>query len=175
MKQKIVLFIITVAMLVSCMAVGVLADFPDDNPGDVIDNPWADDFTETNETVTDIPWIDESTTPAVTTKASETKEEPYPAKAVIKKIYKKKYASKKIKMSVKKAKNALGYQVVVFKTKKNARKLVKPLYQKTFLKAKFTLKSKKLKNKKKLFVRVRGFNHTKAGAWSKIKRVKIKK
>lgn len=170
MKQKIVLFIITVAMVVSCMAVaGAATNDPDDNWGDIIENPWANLFTETPGNITDIPWD------GPTTKAAETKAEPYPAKAVIKKIYKKKYSSKKIKMSVKKAKNALGYQVVVFKTKKNARKLVKPLYQKVFLKAKFTLKSKKLKNKKKLFVRVRGFNRTKVGPWSKIKRVKIKK
>ena len=169
MKQKIVLFIITVTMVLSCVAVGAATNDPNDNWGDIIENPWADLFTETPGNITDIPWD------GPTTKAPETTEEPYPAKAVIKKIYKKKYSSKKIKMSVKKAKNALGYQVVVFKTKKNARKLVKPLYQKAFLKAKFTLKSKKLKNKKKLFVRVRGFNHTKAGAWSKIKKVKIKK
>lgn len=172
MKQKIVLFIITVTLVVSCMAVAGAATIvtdPDDNPGDIINNPWADLFPDETSNIGDYQ-LD-----GPTTKAPGTKEEPYPAKAVIKKIYKKKYSSKKIKMSVKKAKNALGYQVVVFKTKKNARKLVKPLYQKAFLKAKFTLKSKKLKNKKKLFVRVRGFNRTKVGPWSKIKKVKIKK
>jgi hypothetical protein len=225
-------------MIISCIGIAALADDSNDGWGDIITNPWADLFTETQETVTDMPGDDETSTeeltketaepeetvettepeetvettepvetevttepvetevttepvetdvtttqvvtketrkPAVTTKAPKAKEEPYPAKAVIKKIYKKKYASKKIKMSVKKAKNALGYQVVVFKTKKNARKLVKPIYQKSFLKTKFTLKSKKLKRKKKLYVRVRGFNHTKVGAWSKIKKVKIKK
>ena len=172
MKQKIVLFIITVTLVVSCMAVaGAATTIPDsnDDPGDIIENPWANLFPDETPNMNDFQWD------GSTTKAAETKAEPYPAKAVIKKIYKKKYSSKKIKMSVKKAKNALGYQVVVFKTKKNARKLVKPLYQKVFLKAKFTLKSKKLKNKKKLFVRVRGFNRTKVGPWSKIKRVKIKK
>ncbi len=169
MKQKIVLFIITVAMVVSTMAVaGAATTDPDDQWGDIIENPWADLFHDETQDVTDIPWVGPTTKNPGTTEA-------YPAKAVIKKIYKKKYASKKIKMSMKKTKGALGYQVVVFKSKKNAKKLVKPIYQKVFSKTKFTLKSKKFKKKKKLYVRARAFNHTKAGKWSKIKRVKIKK
>ena len=161
-------------MVVSCMAVA-WADI-NDGQGDISENPWPSEFQDSNETITDIPWEwDITTTVAKATEKVTKAEEPYPAKAVIKKIYKKKYASKKIKMSVKKAKNALGYQAVVFKSKKNAKKLVKPIYQKSFLKTKFTLKSKKFKKKKKLFVRVIAFNNTKVGKWSKIKKVKIKK
>ena len=175
MKQKIVLFIITVAMLMSCFGVATFAGDPYDpseNPGDVIANPWAGLYEDPNETIPDIPWGD-STTKA-TTKASNNNVKA-PGKAVIKKIYKKKYASKKIKMIVKKDKRAEGYQVAVFKSKKNAKKLVKPIYVKAFKKTKFTLKSKKFKKKKKLYVRVRAYKYPKVGAWSKVKRVKIKK
>lgn len=186
MKQKIVLFIITLAMFVSCFGVVAFSDSPDpdDQPGDIITNPWGDLFTETYESVTNPPWGEstrvtttkaggETTVPA-TTKAN-TDAEQYPAKVVIKKINKKKYSAKKIKLTLKKAKYATGYQVMVFKSKKNAKKLKKPIYEKSFFKTKIVLKSKKFKNKKKLFVIARGFNKTKAGAWSKIKKVKIKK
>ena len=173
MKQKIILFIITVALVASCLGI-VSADnsYYEDNPGDIIPNPWAELFTEEAGTAGDITWEFGTTKKATNPSGKNTA---VPAKAVIKKIYKKKYASKKIKMSVKKAKNAVGYQAVVFKTKKDAKKLMKPIFAKSFLKTKFTLKSKEFKNKKKLFVRVRAFSFAKTGSWSKIKKVKIKK
>lgn len=124
----------------------------------------------------------ESTTvnPASTT-TTKTKK---PAKVKIKKIYKKKRSAKKLKIKIKKAARAKGYQFKVFKSKKNAKKRKKAIYTKTFkkYKKKFTLKSKKLKKKKKLYVRVRAFNYVNGkngkkqyGAWSKIKKVKIKR
>ena len=171
MKQKIVLFIITIAMVVSCMAVGAMAGTTDDQWGDIIENPWAYLFQDSTGNPSDIPWGFDSD---VTTKASDANVKA-PGKAVIKKIYKKKYAAKKIKMIVKKDKLAEGYQVAVFKSKKNAKKLAKPIYVKTVKKTKFTLKSKEFKKKKKLFVRVRAYRYPKIGAWSKIKKVKIKK
>ncbi len=172
MKQKIVLFIITIAMIVSCFAVVGADNGTNDSPGDMIVNPWGHLFEDGAGTIDDFTW--EAGKQKYTTKY-QGQTEAVPAKAVIKKIYKKKYASNKIKMSVKKAANAVGYQVVVFKTKKNAKNLRKPIYVKSFFKTKFTLKSKKFKKKKKLFVRVRAFNYTKIGTFSKIKKVKIKK
>jgi hypothetical protein len=157
----------------------------DDQPGDIITNPWGDLFTQDAETVTNPPWSKESTTPtpgdsSKPAEVSTTKlpnpipAERIPDKVKVKKATKKKSA-KKIKVIVKKVANATGYQVLVFKTKKNAKKLVKPIYKKKFKKAKFTLKSKKFKKKKKLFVRVRAFNSKYSGDWSKVKKVKIKK
>lgn len=193
MKQKIVLFIITIAMLVSCMAVAAYAGDSDDHPGDIIDNPWGDLFTETYVPATLPEWESGSRVPIVsttepehkttqvtTTQVSTTVPEPIPAvqfpnKVTIKKIYKKKLSSKKIKIKVKKDKLAESYKVAVFKTKKNAKALVKAIQVKDFKKVKITFKSKKFKNKKKLFIRVCALNKAGAGDWSAIKKVKIKK
>lgn len=103
-----------------------------------------------------------------------------PAKAKIKKVYAKKKAAKKIKVKLKKTKRAKGYQVAVYKTKKNAKKNKKAIVKKIVKKRNVTIKSKKLKNKKELYVRVRAYvldtNGKKVyGKWSKIKKVKIKK
>ena len=116
-------------------------------------------------------------TVAPTTVATETVKKP--AKAKIKKITPKKKAAKKVKISLKKIKGADGYQVAIYKTKKNAKKNKKALVKKTFKKIKVTVKSKKLKNKKKLFVKARAYKldgkRKVWGKWSKIKNVKIKK
>ena len=85
MKQKIVLFIITLAMFVSCFGVVVFSDSPDpdDQIGDIVTNPWGDLFTETYESVTNPPWDDstrvtttksggESTVPTSTKSGGET-------------------------------------------------------------------------------------------------------
>ena len=188
MKQKIVLFIITIAMLVSCMAVAAYAGDSDDHPGDIIDNPWGDLFTETYVPATLPEWESGSRVPTESTTESEQKTtqvtttvpKPIPAiqlpnKVTIKKIYKKKLSSKKIKIKVKKDKLAESYKVAVFKTKKNAKALVKAIQVKDFKRVKITLKSKKFKNKKKLFIRVCALNKAGVGDWSAIKKVKIKK
>ncbi len=80
----------------------------------------------------------------------------------------------------KRVSGALGYQVRVYKTKKNAKKNKKALVTKIFngTKVKFTIKSKKLKGKKTVYVRARGFavdgSKRIFGAWSNIKKVKAK-
>ena len=98
------------------------------------------------------------------------------------KVSVKKKSAKKIKITLKKALKAVdGYEVRVYKTRKNARK-----NKKVFVKARtkkntksFKISHKKLKNKKKLFLRVRGYK--KIGKkiifskkWSVTKKVKIK-
>lgn len=167
MKQRIVALIITIVMMFSCSAF-VYAD----EWGDIIENPWGNLFQEDTVKPGDLPFGAE----AITTKTKKTVvKENTPGKAVIKKVYPKKYKAKKLKISVKKVNNAIWYQVAVFKTKKNAVKTKKYICAKTFRKTKFTIKSKKLKNKKKLYVKVRAFNRTKVGKWSKIIKVKIKK
>lgn len=112
--------------------------------------------------------------PTTTAKEKVTK----PAKAKIKKINSKKKAAKKVKLSLKKIKGADGYQVAVYKTKKNAKKNKKAIVKKFVKKTKVTIKSKKLKNKKKLFVKARAFvldgKKKVYGKWSNVKRVKIK-
>lgn len=103
-----------------------------------------------------------------------------PGKAKIKKVKAKKKSSKKLKLTLKKIKKATGYQIAVYKTKKNAKKNKKAIIKKFVKKVKVTIKSKKLKNKKKLFVRARayvldGSQKKVYGKWSKTKKVKIKK
>ncbi len=98
-----------------------------------------------------------------------------PGKVKIAKVYKKKKKAKKLKIKLKRVAGAAGYQVKVYKTKKNAKKNKKAIANKFTSKIKVTIKSKKLKKKKKLFVRARayGANHL-YGVWSNIKKVKVK-
>lgn len=102
-----------------------------------------------------------------------------PGKAKVKKIAKRKKSAKKIKITLRKISGAKGYQVAVYKKKKNAKKNKKALVKKYVKKIKVTIKSKKFKNKKTLFVRARAYklNGKKKvfGAWSKIKKSKAKK
>jgi hypothetical protein len=102
-----------------------------------------------------------------------------PGKAKIKKITVKKKVSKKVKLSLKKIGGAKGYQVAIYKTKKNALKNKKAIVKKFVKKTSVTVISKKLKNKKTLYVKVRAYklNGKKKiyGKWSKVKKVKIKK
>lgn len=121
--------------------------------------------------------VNEPTTVAPTTATPEKVTKP--AKAKIKKVTPKKKSAKKVKISLKKIKGATGYQVAIYKTKKNAKKNKKALVKKIVKKTKVTIKSKKLKNKKKLFVKARAYaldgKKKVWGKWSKIKKVKIKK
>lgn len=121
--------------------------------------------------------LETTTEPLETTTVAPTTKVKKPAKAKIKKANVKKISDKKVKISLKKIKGAVGYQIAIYKTKKNAKKNKKALVKKTVKKRKFTIKSKKLKNKKKLFVKVRAYvlnaNGKKVyGKWSKIKTVK---
>lgn len=103
-------------------------------------------------------------------------------KAKVKKA-KKGYASKKIKLTLKKVKNIRGYKIQISKKKKFKKgniifkKFIKS--SKKVKKAKFTIKSKKLMNRKKLYVRARAYivvdGKKKYGKWSKAKKIKISK
>lgn len=96
------------------------------------------------------------------------------AKGKVKEATKKKNA-KKIKLTFKKLKNATKYQVKISSTKKFKKKST---VIKLVKKANTTLKIKKFRKAKKLYVRVRGVNAAdktkRYGAWSDIKRVKVK-
>ena len=119
----------------------------------------------------------DTTTVAPTTTASEKVKAP--AKAKITKVNAKKKAAKKVKISLKKIKGANGYQVAIYKTKKNAKKNKKAIVKKFVKKTKVTINSNKLKNKKALFVKARAYTlngKTKVyGKWSTVKKVEIKK
>ncbi|MCR5736351.1 MAG: hypothetical protein K6G64_01715 [Eubacterium sp.] len=103
-----------------------------------------------------------------------------PAKVAVKKATKKKSA-KTVKVSFDKVNGANGYEVAVYKSKKDAKKnkkAVKKLSNVKKVSVKVT--SKKLKKCKKLFVRVRAFAVDKKGTkvfgdWSKVKKVKMTK
>ena len=99
-----------------------------------------------------------------------------PASTKIKKIWKKKKSSSKLKLSVKKSKNTKGYLVRIYTSKKNAKKNKKALLSKSYKKTIITIRSKKLSNKKSLFVRVRPYNKLddgiRYGNWTAIKKVK---
>lgn len=102
-----------------------------------------------------------------------------PGKVTIKKVGKKKLSAKKLKVTLKAVSGAKGYQISVYKNKKNANKHIKAIVTKYTTKVKYTIKSKKLKKKKKLFVGARAFNLAIDGAkqfgpWAKIKKVKVK-
>ncbi len=96
-----------------------------------------------------------------------------PAKAKIKKVYKKKTKSDKVKISLKKLKNVSGYQVAIYKKNKDAKKNKNALVKKFVKKATFTIKAKKLKGIKKVYVRARAYKKDGKkkiyGQWSKVK------
>lgn len=88
----------------------------------------------------------------------------------------KKKSAKKVKLTLKKLKNATKYEIKVSSTKKfKKKKTIVKLVKKT----KVTLEIKKLAKSKKLYVKVRGVNivgkKKHYGRWSAVKRVKIKK
>ncbi len=97
-----------------------------------------------------------------------------PRKVKVKKATKK--SAKKIKVVLKAVKYANGYQVAVYKSKKQAKKNKKCLVCKIIRKNKGNIRSKKLKGRKKLFIRARAYilfpNFKSFGSWSKVKRVK---
>lgn len=101
-----------------------------------------------------------------------------PSSTKIKKIWKKKKSSKKLKVCIGKVKEVSYYQIKIYSSKKNAKKNKKALVSKKTKKTTVTLKSKKLANKKPLYVRVRAINQIsysyKCSKWSTIKKVKIK-
>lgn len=111
--------------------------------------------------------------------AEESGEGKAPGKAKVKKITAKKKSSQKVKLSLKKISGAKGYQVAIYKTKKNAKKDKKAIVKKFVKKTSTTIKNKKLKNKKTLYVKVRAYNLNGKrkiyGKWSAIKKVRIKK
>lgn len=115
----------------------------------------------------------ETTKKNVTTKAPETKVKV--AKTKVRKASKKK-TSIKAKIWLKKIKGVKGYQVKISTTKKFKKsKTVTKIYKKS----KIIFKSRKIKNKKKLYVKARAYkvvNRRKCfGAWSKVKKMSIKK
>lgn len=143
--------------------------------------------TETSETTT-VEQVETTTLVEITTTiivdstveltTEATEKVTAPAKAKIKKVNGKKESSKKVKISLKKIKGADGYQVAIYKSKKNAKKNKKAMVKKIVKKRNVTIKSKKLKNKKNLFVKVRAYvleanNKKLYGKWSKMKKVKI--
>ncbi len=101
-----------------------------------------------------------------------------PGRVKITKIYKKKKASNKVKISLKRIKVAKGYQVAIYKTIKNAKKNKKALVKKSYKRRIIIIKSKKLRNKKKLYVKARAYVYKNGrrlyGKWSRYKRAKIK-
>lgn len=100
-----------------------------------------------------------------------------PGKTIVKKAIKKK-KSAKISIRLKKAKDAVGYQIAIYKNKKNAKKNKKAVKKQYTKKIKLVVKSKKFKKAKKLFVRARAYKldgkKKVFGEWSKIKKVKLK-
>ncbi len=102
-------------------------------------------------------------------------------KAKVKVAIKKKSA-KKVKVTLKKTlKVADGYQVCIYKSLKNAKKNKKAIVKYTVKtnKKKFTVSSKKVKNKRKLYIRVRGYKvfgkkTVYSKKWSVTKKIKVK-
>lgn len=163
-----------------------------ENPGDVVDNPWGDIFTSENPTgdleidVTtdnknstskDMTGNDIKTSKENTSKNTNNNKKI--KKASIKKIYAKKISSTKLKVKIKKMTKIKGYQIAVYKTKKNAKRNKKAVIKKYTKKHTYTIKSKKIKGKKTLYVRVRAYasvgKRKVYGDWSKYKKVRIKK
>jgi len=120
--------------------------------------------TTTQRQVTQETTTNKTDTPGTTTQRQVTVQKP--AKAVIKKL--KNTKKKSIKISLKKAVRAKKYRIQYSLNKKFKKAKIKTTTKLTYV-------IKNLKKGKTYYVRVRGVNGTKNGAWSRIKRVKIKK
>lgn len=137
-------------------------DIPKD-PDETTKEPVTDDITTKNP-VTQETTTNKTDTPGTTTQRQVTVQKP--AKAVIKKL--KNTKKKSIKISLKKAVRAKKYQIQYSLNKKFKKAKIKTTTKLTYV-------IKNLKKGKTYYVRARGVNGTKNGAWSRIKRVKIKK
>lgn len=137
-------------------------DIPKD-PDETTKEPVTDDITTKNP-VTQETTTNKTDTLGTTTQRQVTVQKP--AKAVIKKL--KNTKKKSIKISLKKAVRAKKYQIQYSLNKKFKKAKIKTTTKLTYV-------IKNLKKGKTYYVRVRGVNGTKNGAWSRIKRVKIKK
>ena len=173
------------------------ADYDDDPDDPIVTRPTTTPKPTTTEAPTNIPGGDTTTVAPTDQPTQEPTAKPTqapgkqtvaptaqckpvpPAKVKVKKALKKKSA-KKLTVKIKKLSGVKGYEVRVYKSKKNAKKNKKAIVKKFINKnkAKLVIKSKKLKGKKKLFARVRAkkidCGQTVFGAWSKPKKVKIK-
>ena len=123
--------------------------------------------------VTAAPTTTANSTNMQTTKASDKKKySKVPAKTT---VIKAKKSAKKIKITLKKQENVSGYQVAVYKNKKNAKKNKKAIVKKYTIKLNFKIKSKKFK-RKKLYLRARAYaiytGKVYYGPWSDIEKVK---
>ncbi len=164
-------------------------------PDDTTDEPSTDEgeTTTPNEipsddttTSSEVPSDESSTTVAPTTQAPTVEPStPKPTKITAPRstsirYAKKQKAAKKIKLSIKRVKEAKGYQIAVYKTLKNAKKNKKAIYKKFVRSIKPTITNKKFKKANKLYVKVRAYklNGKKkvyAKKWSKVKKVRIRK
>lgn len=92
-------------------------------------------------------------------------------------VAQKKVKFQKAKIKLKKIKDAKGYQISIYTTRKNAKKDKNVLVKKMIKNPKSVIKSSKLKNRKKLYVRARAYKFIDGkqlfGGWSKIKRMDI--
>ena len=92
------------------------------------------------------------------------------------KVKKAKRSAKKIRVKLRKVKYADGYQVMVYKTKANAKAKVKAIVKKYVTSLKATIKSKKIKKKKIYYVRARAYMLYNGGLifgdWSAVKKTK---
>ena len=175
----------------------VSAESDHDNPGDIVINPWENQFTNhEGNTIPDLV-IEGSTTKTPGTNAGKTTEGTIknerqtktnsqtvvrPAKVKIKTAQKKKSA-KKVKITLrKKVQGADGYRVRFYATKKNAKKNQKGIVTVETRKNRkvFTVTHRKLKNRKTLYVRIKSFLKVEkkkyySKKWSAVKNVRIKK
>ena len=91
-------------------------------------------------------------------------------------VVKAKKSAKKIKVTLKRMSRVSGYQIAVYKSKKNAKKNKKAIVKKHTITLKTKIKSKKFAKRKKLYVRARAYAIVKGkvyyGRWSAIKKVK---
>jgi dGTP triphosphohydrolase len=144
----------------------------------VVEETTAPEVTTTHEITTQIETTSNNKGPGKETVTSKpvTKSKNVLAKAKIKRITKKK---KYIRVSLKKIKKAKGYRVVVYKKKSDAKKNKKAIYKKNVNSTKIKINKKYLKHKKNVYIKVRGYiinsrGKKNYGAWSKIKRAKVK-
>ncbi len=159
--------------------VGPEEKLPDETAPTQTEKPSVSEESKTTKSETSDVKETESFTPDQTTKIDKVT---LPSRVKIKSAIKKK-SSKKVKIRLKKiCRNAKGYQICFYKTRKNAKKnkkaILKIKYRKN--KKKFTVRHRKLRRKKVLYIRMKAYIRVKGKTyyskkWSAVRRVKIKK
>ncbi len=173
-KKAVVYLLVTIMVFGTMNVVSAVSHYDDNFDGDIVENPWAELFTDANKS--DVSIGGTTNTTETTTGPQKNKEKnsaSFLQKTKVLSAKKTGKKARKAKISLKRIKGATGYQVK-YSTGKKFKK--KNTITKKFSKPKFTIK--KLKRGKSYYVKARAYRKTAGrtdyGKWSAVKKITVK-